>query len=126
MYVAIKAVCVKASLMSMWTEVAEERKAVQLSSDRLRESHCRWRDCDAILESTERLGRHAQQHVWDSELVIKDRTSIVGMFLTFSSAQAPFICEWQDCGRQYSTREKLKDHLIPHAESSLICAFAGK
>lgn len=35
------------------------------------------------------------------------------------------MCEWQGCGRKFSTRQPLRHHLTKHASLPMYCAFKG-
>ncbi|OCH94527.1 hypothetical protein OBBRIDRAFT_124764 [Obba rivulosa] len=84
---------------------AKQQQVVQLSYSRLRESPCRWRGCDAVLNSADSLGRHVATHVED------DKTS--------------YTCDWHGCAKAFSRKVALLRHLQTHAYIPIFCAYEG-
>ncbi|KAF9266266.1 hypothetical protein L218DRAFT_104420 [Marasmius fiardii PR-910] len=84
---------------------AAEEAVIKDASTRLQSSPCRWRSCDAVMNSMARLERHLQEHVGNM-----DDCEVIN-------------CLWQDCGRSESSKSSLISHVMQHIRSSLACPY---
>lgn len=94
-------------LMSVYNVDQSHQAAVQLSCSRLHESPCRWRGCDAVLNSTDGLIKHVALHAGDGNV------------------QTNYTCEWLGCGRKLGLKTGLLHHLGRHASQAMYCAYEG-
>ncbi|KAG7097386.1 hypothetical protein E1B28_004736 [Marasmius oreades] len=91
---------------SSWRDVAEEA-VWQDTTTRLQYSPCRWRPCNAVMNSVARLERHLKEHVENM-----DDCEVVN-------------CQWHGCGRSETSKADLLAHVIHHVRSSLACPYEG-
>ncbi|EMD40371.1 hypothetical protein CERSUDRAFT_110966 [Gelatoporia subvermispora B] len=84
---------------------AQEQQIAELSYSRLREMPCRWRGCDAVLNSANNLGQHTPGHVEN------DKTN--------------YTCDWQGCATTFARKDVFMRHLRSHAFLPMLCAYEG-
>ncbi|GBE80108.1 hypothetical protein SCP_0213110 [Sparassis crispa] len=88
-------------------EEAMRQDAVRLSYTRLRKAPCRWRNCDALLNSAQRLDKHLAMHVEEQD------------------GKGALVCDWQECARKFTSKTAFLHHISRHASTSLFCAYEG-
>jgi hypothetical protein len=108
--------------IEQWTEIsatededAEKRRqdeiveqaTMSLTMSLLREQPCKWRNCNAVMNSVDSLSRHLALHAQEKPLV------------------GSFVCLWQNCLRRFMQEGKLLAHMETHARSSVPCPFQG-
>ncbi|EGO02383.1 hypothetical protein SERLA73DRAFT_178296 [Serpula lacrymans var. lacrymans S7.3] len=84
-----------------------EKYVMDQALSKISENPCRWQNCNAILNSGEKLGVHLLLHTKDID------------------KKSPFLCRWQDCGMKFSSLLKLRTHVEKHPKSSLPCSILG-
>jgi len=76
---------------------------MSLTSSLLRKQPCKWRYCDVVMNTIDRLSQHVAQHAQDKP--------------------GPYICLWQNCTRRFSEEGKLLAHLESHVRNPVLCPY---
>jgi hypothetical protein len=82
-----------------------EQSAKSLTSSLMRQQPCKWRNCNAVMNSVDNLSRHLAQHVGDKPV------------------PGSFVCLWQNCLRRFLQEGKLLVHMESHARMPVPCPF---
>ncbi|KAG8218495.1 hypothetical protein J3R82DRAFT_4128 [Butyriboletus roseoflavus] len=84
-----------------------EQLLIEESRSRLLERRCRWSSCGAILNCAANLLAHVKKHAREQ------------------GSQAPFLCHWASCQRQFGMEQERDVHLEKHTSRPLPCPFSG-
>lgn len=84
-----------------------EREVLIEHRTRLRASHCRWQDCEVMLNTPEALYKHMEiEHR-------PRRTSI----------ESPWTCQWTSCGYTVVSGDEYRQHITKHTIFPLWCPY---
>ncbi|KAG6378575.1 hypothetical protein JVT61DRAFT_12840 [Boletus reticuloceps] len=85
-----------------------EQLLIEESKSRLLERPCRWLNCGAVLNCAVNLLAHLKKHAREGDW------------------QAPFLCRWAGCEREFDVKQERDVHLEKHTIRPLPCPFAGE
>lgn len=122
-------------LFFVWCDICRiideaEREVLYEHCSRMRESFCRWMECDVLLNTPGALLRHL-----GAEHGPKRINAEVSFFSTLvclrmmidddDACQSPWTCQWTGCGYTVISRDDYRQHIEKHAVFPLWCPYRG-